>query len=928
MSTLDPERWQEISPYLNQLLALPEYERSTWVETFRGQRPDLANLLQELFEEHSALAKEHFLERSPVPDTTDTSLAGQTIGSYTLISSIGRGGMGSVWLADRSDGRFERRVAIKFLNLSVATTGAQRFKREGKILGQLTHPHIAELIDAGVTGNGEPYLVLEYVDGEHIDDFCDHHRLAVDARIWLFLDVLSAVAHAHANLVVHRDLKPSNVLVRKDGQVKLLDFGIAKLLADDAGKMTQLTVEGGGALTPQFAAPEQVTGGAVTTATDLYALGILLYLLLTGQHPAGAATHSAAELVKAIVETEPSRGSQAVAPANTQAAELRATSPDKLSRQLRGDLDTIVAKALKKSPAERYSSVTALADDLRRYLKHEPISAQPDTMAYRARKFIRRNRTVAALTTAAVVFVIGSLSAGLYVANHQRGIAERRFAQVRQLANKFIDLENDIRGLPGSTKVRMQMVSDSLEYLTSLGGDVRDDKNLALEIAYAYVRVAHAQGDPTSPSLGQFADAEASLRQAESFVDPVLRVDPRNRQALRIAIEIAHDRMALADEQNRKQEMVAWADKASDRIERFMRLGNVDPNILYSLGYFEQNVAFVYDDARRFESARHAGERALSITQPVESAHRVHGSVLGAMATAQWQTGDLEKALQTSRQAIELKEAQAASGHASMRINLANALCTEGMILGKQDAEPSLGRTQEALAVFQRGFDIGEELAKLDAIDYLSRRTIASFGLEMGNILRHTEPQKALAVYDHAFLRVREAKTNVSTQLYAADLLAGSSYAARWVGRETEARQRIDEAFEFLRDAGQFPADAVEPMSRADHVLRAAADDYSETGETDKAIAAYQELLTRLMASKPDLENDLRDATCISRTWTALANLLRRAGQTAEAERFEAQRTDLWNHWGGKLPNAEFLLRQSLSQIARGKAVAPAPGRR
>ena len=214
--------------------------------------------------------------------------------------------MGSVWLAERSDGRFERRVAIKFLRFAVAAhSGAERFKREGKILGQLAHRHIAELIDAGVTPKGEPYLVLEYVEGDHIDEHCDKRGLDVDARIRLFTDVLSAVAQAHGNLIVHRDLKPSNVLVRSDGQVKLLDFGIAKLLGDEtgSGEATMLTLDGDSALTPQFAAPEQITGSAITTATDVYALGVLLYILLTGQHPAGASTRCAAELVKAITET-------------------------------------------------------------------------------------------------------------------------------------------------------------------------------------------------------------------------------------------------------------------------------------------------------------------------------------------------------------------------------------------------------------------------------------------------------------------------------------------------------------------------------------------------------------------------------------------------------------------------------------------------
>ena len=291
------------------------------------------------------------------------------------MSLIGQGGMGNVWLARRDDGRFEGRAAVKLLNASlVGRAGEERFRREGNILARLADPHIARLLDAGVSPSGQPYLVLEYVEGEPIDRHCDARSLGVEARLRLFLEVLEAVAHAHANLIVHRDIKPSNVLVGKDGQAKLLDFGIAKLLEGEgeAGAATALTREAGRALTPEFAAPEQMTGGAVTTATDVYALGILLYLLLSGRHPAGDALHSPGELVKAILETDPSRLSDAVSESRTQTAQIRqqnavarATTPDGLRRQLEGDLDTIVAKALKKNPAERYASVTALADDLR-----------------------------------------------------------------------------------------------------------------------------------------------------------------------------------------------------------------------------------------------------------------------------------------------------------------------------------------------------------------------------------------------------------------------------------------------------------------------------------------------------------------------------------------------------------------------------------
>jgi len=306
VSTLSPERWREISPLLDHALSLDEKERAAWLQCFAAENPELGDLIRKLLREHSVLSDEKFLEATPEVPGNEGSLEGHKLGAYTLLSPIWQGGMGSVWLAERSDGRFERHVAIKFLHFSVAAQGGiERFKREGKILGQLTHPNIAELLDAGVTSTGEPYLVLEYVEGEPITEHCDRNTLDVRARVGLFLDVLSAVAHAHANLIVHRDLKPSNVLVRNDGQIKLLDFGIAKLLADDAtpATATLLTLEAGGAMTPQFAAPEQITGAPITTATDVYALGVLLYLLLTGHHPAGDHQRSPADLVKAIVDT-------------------------------------------------------------------------------------------------------------------------------------------------------------------------------------------------------------------------------------------------------------------------------------------------------------------------------------------------------------------------------------------------------------------------------------------------------------------------------------------------------------------------------------------------------------------------------------------------------------------------------------------------
>ena len=423
--TFSPEQWEQVSPYLDEALEMAPEQRATWMSSLRHEDPKLAEILQSLLDEQQRLQQEGFLEGAPAG--TPGVLAGQSLGAYTLISQIGQGGMGSVWLARRSDGRFERQAAVKFVNVALAGHAAEeRFRREGTILGRLTHPHIAELLDAGVSSAGQPYLILEYVDGTTIDEYCDQHKLDVEERVRLFLDVLAAVAHAHANLIVHRDIKPSNVLVTTGGEVKLLDFGIAKLLEAEgqSGEATSLTHEGGSALTPQFAAPEQLSNQPVTTATDVYALGVLLYMLLSGRHPAGPGPYSPAQLVKAVIDTEPPRMSDTLQASSAEAevtATSRSTVPDRLRRRLRGDLDTIVAKALKKPPAERYASVTALADDLHRYLGREPISAQPESAWYRTRKFLSRRRWAVA-SAASVGF---ALALGLTAALWQAHIARR-----------------------------------------------------------------------------------------------------------------------------------------------------------------------------------------------------------------------------------------------------------------------------------------------------------------------------------------------------------------------------------------------------------------------------------------------------------------------------------------------------------------------
>jgi serine/threonine-protein kinase len=446
MSRVAGARWTKLSAFLERALDLPERERHALVGSLHAEDPELARDLESMLDTHRVLLERRFLEGEPSSFPDPFVAAGQELGAYRLCSLVGTGGMGSVWLAERTDGRFERKVAIKLLNAGlIGREAEQRFRREGSLLARLTHKHIAQLIDAGVARNGRPYLVLEHIDGEPIDEYCDRKRLGIDERLQLFLDVASAVSHAHGRLIVHRDLKPSNVFVSRGGEVKLLDFGIAKLLDEETGTVAPLTRDGASALTPEWAAPEQVTGDAVSTATDVYALGELLYLLLTGRHPAAQGMRSPAQLVKSITEAEPpSLSSVAVSDSDgaNDAAERafrRAMTPLRLQRYLRGDLETIVHKALKKLPGERYANVPALADDVRRFIEHEPITARRDTLRYRAGKFVQRNRAGVALTTVAAAATIAGVIGTLHQASTAR--AQRDFA-LRQLAH--VEAVNDL----------------------------------------------------------------------------------------------------------------------------------------------------------------------------------------------------------------------------------------------------------------------------------------------------------------------------------------------------------------------------------------------------------------------------------------------------------------------------------------------------
>ena len=815
MSTLSPERWEEVSPYLDQVLSLPEEERSAWMEAFRAQNPGLADLIQELLQEHRALAQAQFLEHPPVQTNSDSSLAGQVIGAYTLISPIGQGGMGSVWLAERNDGRFKRRVAVKFLHFSVAAHGVERFKREGRILGQLAHSHIAELIDAGVAGNGEPYLVLENVEGEPIDAYCDHHKLDLHARIKLFLDVVDAVAHAHANLIVHRDIKPSNVLVRSDGQVKLLDFGIAKLLADDNNPVaTKLTAEGGAALTPLFAAPEQVTGGAVTTATDVYALGVLLYLLLTGRHPAGDETHSAAQLVKAIVETEPPRASQAIATADPQAAEMRGAAIEKLRRQLGGDLDTILGKALKKNPHERYASVTAFGEDLERYLKHEPISARPDRFAYRAVKFVRRNRSVVALTVLAFAAIIGGSGVSIY----QARIAQRRFQDVRKLAHTFVfDLHDEVAKLQGSTKVREMMVQTGLQYLDNLARNAGGDLDLQREIAAGYMKIGEAQGYPTQPNLGRVADAMASYRKAGDIYERIARKNDAYLPDLAAFYRSYAGFFRVTKQPQRARDLYEEAIQIFDRVRAHQQLDPEREN-LYTRAWC--NLGDIDEDVHKYRLAWTEFQRCSDLARAQLNRERDQES-LTMVAQAAERVGTAAQELGHLREAIKAFDDDEDAVHQLLTAEPLNPRFHRLLAIMHQfrgrvyftDAYPNYGNPAQALTDLRLYMQTAQEMLQRDPNDTSAQNSLAIAEYKVSYSLQESDPPAAIRLASDSIRLFDQMIASKGDYLHAiasrAEGLRVLGVAQLKAGRLAEARSSADLALAARREMNQTPDDRV-----------------------------------------------------------------------------------------------------------------------
>ncbi|GLC26716.1 protein kinase domain-containing protein [Roseisolibacter agri] len=518
--TASAARWARIRALFGDALERAPAERDAFLDDACGDDAALRAEVASLLSAHDDA--DDFLARTALDAAGDalpdeaSAYAGRRAGSYRLLREIGRGGMGTVYLAVRDDDAYRKQVAVKLVKRGMDTDAiVRRFRHERQILATLDHPHVARLLDGGSTDDGLPYFVMEYIDGQPIDAWCRARALSVADRLRLFHTVCGAVHFAHQHLVIHRDIKPGNILVTADGTPKLLDFGLARLLDADHEQASTLAAGAPRAMTPEYASPEQARGAPISTLSDVYSLGVLLYELLTGKRPYDFPSHSPHDVARVVCEVEPPR-------------------PSVASPRLPRDLDTIVAKAMHKDAARRYVSAQQLAEDVRRFLDGRPVIARPDTWRYRATKFVRRN----AAGVAAASLVVASLAGGLAVAAWQarvaraeRARAEQRFADLRRLANSLVfEVHDAIEPLAGATPARELVVTRALEYLDRLSGTVgaddARDASLERELAAAYERIGRIQGNSYFQNLGNTAGGLASTRRALAIRERLAAASP------------------------------------------------------------------------------------------------------------------------------------------------------------------------------------------------------------------------------------------------------------------------------------------------------------------------------------------------------------------------------------------------------------------
>jgi serine/threonine protein kinase len=760
-------RWPEAERIVDGVLDLPADARRQRARDACALDPALWQLVERLLAEadrDEPLVAVDILADEPALDVESPP---QQIGPYRVLGQLGRGRMGWVLRAVR-DGSPAPPVALKLLDVRARSREAlKRFDRERETMARLQHPNIARLVDGGIAEDRTPYLVMELVEGTRVDAFCDTNHLDVAARLRLFLQVCAAVEYAHSRLVVHRDLKPANVLVDQFGQVKLLDFGIAKWL--DGLEADGLTQTSHRVLTPAHAAPEQFRGEPVTAATDVYQLGLLLYELLTGRGAHGPSETTPEALQRAVLDTDPEAPSRAVGrldgvtdqtTLSADVAQKRASTTAALARHLAGDLDAVVLKALRKESAVRYASVEALRRDVEAHLAHRPVSALRGSRAYLVQKYARRHRAGVAAAAGVVLALVAGLvgvAAQARRADQERDRAQARLTDVRRLANTLIfDVYDRVENSPNATPIRRWLVEKGLEYLDRVAADATSDPTLSLELADAYRRLAEVQGTPGKSNLGDREEAAQSLEKARSILAPFLA-----RADTPVAIDVSYLNLTrqlavtLADHPDRARPLTVENLERARRLQERHRDNNTvteavahtyfyaalsrpdnqldlwteanrmyqalivaapgNHNHLRSLALTEKYIGTIHEAAKRSELARTNYERALELDRQVQKLRPDDRKTtidiaidLGNLASVLWRSVPpaLDKAAALYRDSLAQRERAVAQDPRDVYARQALGFC----LMQLCELSRSLGDVDAAVGYGHRAVDAYEAL--------------------------------------------------------------------------------------------------------------------------------------------------------------------------------------------------------------------------
>ncbi len=769
-------RWQQVKQLLEEAIAFDDAERPSFLDRACQGDAELRREVESLLSSHNQAGtdflKEPAVQLSGQAAAAATPARERRIGAYQLVEEIGHGGMGEVYRAVRTDGQYTKEVAIKLVRSGFESGSlAERFRHERQILASLDHPNIARLLDGGSTEDGVPYLVIDLIRGVPVDEYCDDRSLSITERLQLFRQVCEAVQYAHQRLVIHRDIKPGNILVTNDGVPKLLDFGIAKLLDPSAPAGSTII----GAMTPEYASPEQIRGEPITTASDVYSLGVVLYQLLTGRSPYQGDTGTPHGLAKAICETDPMRPSTAISGTEqnqsqspTSARSIRSKredSPAKLRKRLAGDLDNIVLMALRKDAAHRYPSVEQFSEDICRHLEHIPVLARNHALTYRAAKFISRHK--AGVAVACVIFALVVSGMAMIVraerrARAQQALAERRFNDVRKLANSLMfEIHDSIRTLPGATGARQLIIQRAQEYLDSLAAESKSDPGLLRELAGAYTRLADVQGEITGANLGNSKQALKNYRRAVELREAVVAALPADRDSRR---ELAESYLWLAEMLSHVEESdaerKALLKKSAALLEPLATSYPADLKVQIKLADTLLAWGGVYNQAGKWKEAQGSYEKALAICQRLVEIQPASHDYQNDLAFAHKRLGanlimqkQLQPALEHYRAALAIDEAQlnADPQNANRRYSITFTYSDTGYILDEQ------GDIDGALNYYRKALAIRKALADADPNDTRARVGMGNTYTYIGNLLwEKGQVKDSIAAHKEA-LSIREA---------------------------------------------------------------------------------------------------------------------------------------------------------------------------